>query len=214
MARLVRVGDSVIDVGCGAGHYYLSLRNTIQQPFTCIGVDQTPYYIERASHAFENDTNASFMVGDVYDLPMSNCSGDVVMCNNVLLHLPNVLKPLTELARVASRYLLIRTLIGPTSYVVMDVGPVADGRDFDDAGTPSVFQYLNIYSESYIRHNFSGLPRVRDITFAIDTEFDASRIADTGEILSGNSNITRVINGAQVSGMIMPPWTWVTVTLD
>jgi SAM-dependent methyltransferase len=214
MADLVRAGDTVIDVGCGAGHYYRSLRKAIQQSFNYIGVDQTPYYIARATEAYKDDINASFKVGDIYDLPMNDSLGDVVMCNNVLLHLPNVAKPLTELVRVAKRYLLIRTLIGPKSYIVMDVAPVADGRDFDEAGVPTAFHYLNIYSENYIRHILSGVPRVRDIAFAIDTDFDAARIADTGEILSGAWDVTRVVNGTQVSGMIIQPWTWVTVTLD
>lgn len=205
--------DTVIDIGCGAGHYLYSLRSRLDTPFQYRGVDATPYYIDRAKAAFSNDAHADFQVGNIFDLPLNDAAGDIVMCNNVLLHLPSVAKPLSELIRVSRRHVLIRTLVAEKSYVVQDIEPQSDGRDFDENNEPVGFHYLNIYSRSYISHLLSQESRVKSVEYEYDNDYDPNSVSDTGNLLKNSWDRTSTIEGIQVSGMIILPWTWVKIEL-
>lgn len=213
MKELIRPNDLVLDVGCGAGHYLVSLKNSIDVPFRYMGIDATAYYVDLGRKAFANDPTAIFQQGDIFGLPVENRSVDVAMCCNVLLHLPSVVKPLSELVRVSKRSVLVRTLIGETSFVIKHVDPADDGSEFDE-GEPAGFHFLNIYSERYIRRVLSDIPRVRDVRVALDADFDASRISDTSKSLSHAWDATRVVNGMQISGYIVQPWSWLLIDLD
>lgn len=209
---LMKPNDTILDVGCGAGHYLVSLRKAIAAPFAYCGIDATPYYVELGRKAFEGDHAASFQQGDIFNLPLDDRSMDVVMCCNVLLHLPSVAKPLSELVRVARRHVLVRALVGETSFVIKHVDPRDDGDEFD-ADEPRGFHFLNIYSERYIRHLLAGHDRVRGVQFALDTDFDAANIADTSKTLSQAWDATKVVNGMQISGYIVQPWSWLLIEL-
>ncbi|WP_455198542.1 class I SAM-dependent methyltransferase, partial [Kaarinaea lacus] len=112
LIEVVKDGDEILDVGCAAGHYLRSLKNALTVDFSYTGVDATAYYIELAKKAFKDDPKADFKVGDIFNLPFEDNSKDVVMCNNVFLHLPSIKKPLSELCRVARRFVLVRSMVG------------------------------------------------------------------------------------------------------
>jgi ubiquinone/menaquinone biosynthesis C-methylase UbiE len=203
----------VADIGCGAGHYYRSLRAAVPGPFQYVGVDATPHYIQLARDAFVGDGNVSFLQGDIFKLPLADRHADLVMCNNVLLHLPSIAQPIRELARIAARRVLVRTLVWEKSYVIKDVAPDPQGQEFDEHGEPKAFHFLSIYSTRYLERLFGSTGRLRSIAFERDTEFDASRVTDSGRLLEHAWDKTEVTNGMQISGMILLPWTWVTVEL-
>jgi ubiquinone/menaquinone biosynthesis C-methylase UbiE len=213
MAAWLQPGDHILDAGCGVGHYYASLRKTARESFRYTGVDATPYYIERAREAFAGDKASEFVRGDIRDLPFNDRSFDLVMCNNVLLHLPSISQALIELCRVAKRHVLIRTLVGPKSYVIYDVAPQPGGEDFDENCDPVGFHYLNIYSDSYIRYLAGKIARVERIDITPDREFDASQIADTKQLLPGAWDATCMVGELQASGMILQPWSWLQLSL-
>ena len=99
LKKYITKNESVLDVGCGAGHYLKSLRREIGNSFAYLGIDATPDYINQAKKAFENDGKSYFMRADIYDIKLPDNSYDIVMCNNVLLHLPSINKPLSESQR-------------------------------------------------------------------------------------------------------------------
>lgn len=214
MRPLVREGDTILDVGCGAGHYLKSLQREIDVPFRYIGADATPSYIEHGRKAFAGNSKVEFHLADIFALPFSHQTADVVMCNNVLLHLPSIAEPLNQLVAVAKRHLLIRTLVGKESFIIRHVDPVEDGNEFDASCEPREFHFLNIYSDRYIRRQLEANPRVRFVTFELDRDFDATGIADTAQAMPDAWDATRVINGLQVSSYIIQPWTWVQVELS
>jgi hypothetical protein len=131
----------------------------------------------------------------------------------VLLHLPSIATPLAELCRVARRHVLVRTLIGPKSYVIYDIAPQANGEDFDQSCEPVGFHYLNIYSDRYIRRLAGRIDRVEGVNITPDREFDAARISDTKELLSGSWDATGMVGDFQASGMILQPWSWLQIGL-
>lgn len=202
VAQFVRANDAIADVGCGAGHYLTSLRRLINTPFRYVGIDGTPDYLARARGAYPG---VDFVEGNVFDLPCGDDSFDIVMCNNVLLHLPSIEKPLAELIRVARCVVLIRTLVGETSFLIRE----CRSDKLDSAGNPTEFNHLNIYSDTRIRAA-CGNHRVE---IKPDDDFDGGSInADAGEY-GIEHNITRALAGKQVRDYIIMPWAWITIQI-
>jgi SAM-dependent methyltransferase len=214
IAAMARAGDRLLDVGCGVGHYYRSLKAHVPLSLHYTGLDATAYYIDRARQAFASETNVRFVVGDAFAIDFPDRSFDLVMCNNVLLHLPSIGQPLRELCRVAQRSVLIRTLVAAKSYVVQDVFPGTDGADFDDAGRPLGFHYLNIYGVSYLRRLLGVIAPAARACVELDQEFAAANVRDTAQALPAAWDATDVArDGLQFTGPIMLPWHWITIDL-
>ena len=48
LKKYITKNESVLDVGCGVGHYLKSLRREIGNTFSYLGVDATRHYIDQA----------------------------------------------------------------------------------------------------------------------------------------------------------------------
>ena len=218
MAREVRAhfspGDSVLDVGCGAGHYYRSLRRELSGRFHYTGVDATSYYIELAQQAHADQRDCEFHVGNVFQLDLPDSSFEIVMCNNLLLHLPSIAKPLAELVRVTRRVTLVRFLCGQRSFAIKDVHPQADGSEFGEDHEPTAFHYYNIYSESYVRHVLSTIPGIASFRFTPDVDFDQQKILASASDHQGAHDATLMLGGFQVNGYVLQPWCILEIARD
>jgi ubiquinone/menaquinone biosynthesis C-methylase UbiE len=217
MREYVRAGDRILDVGCGAGHYLRSLRRAIDVPFTYLGIDATPGYVDLARRAWSGDEQASFQQGDVFALPFADGEFDLVMSCNLLLHLPSIQRPLAELVRVARRTVLVRTLVGDRSFRILEVrDPLTrqpgGEEEFDDNGEPLGFSYYNIYSTHYVGRLLARQLRVASHRVEPDQEFDAGAL-DAAQAAQTATNKTRMVGGWQVSGYILLPWQFVHIAL-
>ena len=190
-------GDSLLDVGCGVGHYYTSFKKRIPTSFTYTGADATPYYIELARETFADDRNTSFHQADIFALPFVDESFDVVNCSNVLLHLPQIEKPLTELCRVAKKHVLVRTLVGNRSFIVKEVKPIQDGHEaeFDADCEPVAYSYFNIYSRKYVETIFRRIPGIKSVSIREDWDFDQEQINADTSADAIDSECTRLRSG-------------------
>ena len=206
VSAVFRTGDQILDVGCGAGHYLRSLRREIGNTFTYVGVDATSSYIERARAAFAHDQRGEFLVSDIFQLDLPDRAFDIVLCNNLFLHLPSICKPLSELVRVARRTLFVRLLCGDRSFRIQDVRQQEDGREFNDAGEPADFYYYNIYSRAYLKHLVSQHDRVQSWCVSDDNDFDRQAIIDSQQDHGDADNATAILGNRQVNGYIVQPW--------
>lgn len=221
MKNLVRAGDHILDVGCGAGHYLRSLQRELEVPFVYTGVDATPHYIELARLAWEDVDTVSFEVGDIFSLNYSGSAYDIVMSCNVLLHLPSIQIPLHELVRVAGRHILLRTLVGERSFRIQEVySPethprrfrgASDEDEFDENGEPRYFHYFNIYSRAYIEKLLSKMPEVVDYEIFPDNFYDPDNISSE-MYPHAPPDKTQIVGGWQVNGYILQPWHFVRIT--
>jgi len=116
--KYVKDNSSILDVGCACGQYFRSLNRLIKKNFTYTGVDPYDIFLDKAKKAWHKYKNVKFKKGNIFNLPFKKDEFDIVICNNLLLHIPNLTKPIKELLRVAKKTIIIRTHIHDKSYRV------------------------------------------------------------------------------------------------
>ncbi|MEW5882459.1 MAG: methyltransferase domain-containing protein [Pseudomonadota bacterium] len=101
LARLRR-GESVLDLGSGAGYECLAAAVEVGRQGQVIGIDVTPEMVTRARrNAIATAApNVSFVVGDIQSLPFSAGSFDVVISNCVVNLCPDKTRVFAETRRV------------------------------------------------------------------------------------------------------------------
>ncbi len=102
----VKVGDRVLDVGCGSGRLTLAAQQWAGENGEAAGIDPSPEMIEVArQNAKRAGSKAKFELGLAESLPFPDGSFDVVLNRLMLHHLPENLKQrgLAEMRRVLKR---------------------------------------------------------------------------------------------------------------
>jgi ubiquinone/menaquinone biosynthesis C-methylase UbiE len=221
---VVRENDRILDVGCGPGHYLRSFRREMARPFFYDGVDATENYVRLGRKAWAGTPGVAFHQADAFALPFEDGAFDVVTSSNLLLHLPSIRIPLTEMVRVAGRFVLVRMPMSDRSFRIQEVyspethpgsPALAPGQDeFDAAGEPRNFYYFNIYAESYVRKVVTGLPRVAGVDIVEDRDFDAAAIAGDAGKDDAPVNTTSLIGGWQANGPILLQWRTLRIRMD
>ena len=98
----IQAGDTVLDLGSGAGNDCFVARAETGATGKVIGVDFTPKMIQLARQNAEKRgyNNVEFRLGDIEDLPVSDDTVDVVVSNCVLNLVPDKAKVFSEIKRV------------------------------------------------------------------------------------------------------------------
>lgn len=98
----IKTGDTVIDLGSGAGNDCFVARHEAGISGKVIGIDFTPAMIEkaRANAELRGFNNVEFRLGDIEEIPVSSNLADVVVSNCVLNLVPNKLNVFKEIFRV------------------------------------------------------------------------------------------------------------------
>jgi arsenite methyltransferase len=99
---VLRPGERVVDVGCGAGIDSLIAARMVGPTGRVIGVDMTPAMLAkaRASAAEAGIDNVEFRQGIAEELPVEDGWADVVISNGVLNLTPDKSRTLAEMRRV------------------------------------------------------------------------------------------------------------------
>ena len=96
----LRPGLELLDVGSGPGTITVDLARRVA-PGRAVGLDRATEVIAQArTHARTRGVSVDWQVGDVYALPFADASFDVVHAHQVLQHLSEPVKALTEMRRV------------------------------------------------------------------------------------------------------------------
>lgn len=89
----IKLGDKVLDVGCGSGNLTLTAKSYVGKPGSAYGIDAAPEMIEVAKKkASRLGQEAVFEVGLIEQLPYLDATFDVVISRLVIHHLPDDLK--------------------------------------------------------------------------------------------------------------------------
>lgn len=98
----IKAGDTVIDLGSGAGNDCFVARALVGEKGKVIGVDFTQAMIDKARENAEKleYNNVEFRFGDIEKLPVTANKADVIISNCVLNLVPDKVKAFSEIYRV------------------------------------------------------------------------------------------------------------------
>jgi arsenite methyltransferase len=98
----IKPGDTVVDLGSGAGNDCFVARSVVGETGRVIGIDMTEAMIAKAkaNAAKLGFTNVEFRLGDIEAMPIDNNTADVVVSNCVLNLVPDKQKAFGETFRV------------------------------------------------------------------------------------------------------------------
>jgi len=98
----IKTGDTVVDLGSGAGNDVFIARAIVGDKGKVIGVDMTPGMIAKATTnaAKLGYGNVSFILGEIENLPIADNTADVVVSNCVLNLVPGKRKAFSETYRI------------------------------------------------------------------------------------------------------------------
>ncbi|MFT6809677.1 MAG: arsenite methyltransferase [Saprospiraceae bacterium] len=99
---MITEGNTVVDLGSGAGNDCFVARHEAGAAGKVIGIDFTPEMIElaRKNAVISNYNNVEFRQGDIEEMPVLESSVDVVVSNCVLNLLPKKDRIFSEISRV------------------------------------------------------------------------------------------------------------------
>lgn len=98
----IKKGDTVIDLGSGAGNDCFVARHETGAEGKVLGIDFTESMINKARQNAEKlgFNNVEFRYGDIEEMPVSDNIADVIVSNCVLNLVPNKPKVFSEMYRV------------------------------------------------------------------------------------------------------------------
>ena len=98
----INAGDTVVDLGSGAGNDAFIARRIVGEQGRVIGIDITEKMIELAKNNADKlgYKNVEFRHGDIDSMPLSTNKADVVVSNCVLNLVPNKHKVFSEIYRI------------------------------------------------------------------------------------------------------------------
>ena len=98
----IKPGNTVIDLGSGAGNDCFVAREVAGETGRVIGIDFSPGMIEKATSNARNRgfDNVEFIQGDIEDMPVPGNTADVIVSNCVLNLVPNKTAVFSEIYRV------------------------------------------------------------------------------------------------------------------
>ncbi len=98
----IKPGDTVVDLGSGAGNDCFVARYETGETGRVIGIDFTDAMVEKARANAQklNFSNVEFIRGDIEDLPLPDNTADVVVSNCVMNLVPDKARAFSEVFRI------------------------------------------------------------------------------------------------------------------
>lgn len=95
-------GNTVVDLGSGAGNDAFIARSIVGESGRVIGIDMTVPMLEKANANVKKlgFTNVEFRLGDIENMPVENNIADVVVSNCVMNLVPDKQKAFSETFRI------------------------------------------------------------------------------------------------------------------
>ena len=189
----IKEGDTVIDLGSGAGNDAFIARRFAGEKGKVLGVDFTEAMIARARDNAEKLglNNVEFRLGDIDDMPVTSNYADVVVSNCVLNLVPDKNKVISEIFRI---------LKPGGHFSISDI--VLEGQLPDRwkevaelyAGCVSCAIQKQVYLEIIETAGFKNITLQKDKTIIIPDDILANYLNadEIAEYKNGNTKITSI----------------------
>lgn len=189
----IKAGDTVIDLGSGAGNDAFVARRITGEAGKVIGIDFTEAMIARARENAEKLKlhNVEFRQGDIENMPVTSNKADVIVSNCVLNLVPNKHKVFSEIYRVLKPggHFSISDIVleGELPAKWKEVAELYAGCV---SGAIQRSEYLGIIKEA----GFSNITLQKDKTIIIPDEILASYLSaeEVAAYKNGNVRITSI----------------------
>ena len=133
--------NSFLDAGCAEGHYLSKFQEKFKEN---VGLEFDEHRSLRAS---QNLSKKALVVrGSVENLPFKDNSFDLVLCSEVLEHIPDWKKALSELQRVSRKYIVLTIPLEKAFF----------WRFFSIIAPPITRGHLHRLGSLDIKHNLNG----------------------------------------------------------
>jgi len=98
----IKAGDTVIDLGSGAGNDCFVARSLVGETGMVIGIDMTPAMVDKANENIKKlgFKNVQFRLGQIEKMPVTSNKADVIISNCVLNLVPDKMAAFREMSRV------------------------------------------------------------------------------------------------------------------
>jgi arsenite methyltransferase len=98
----IKEGDTLLDLGCGAGNDCFVARSIVGEKGRIIGIDMTEAMIKKAKENADKIgyKNMEFILGEIESMPIPSNTTDVIVSNCVLNLVPDKKKAFSEIYRV------------------------------------------------------------------------------------------------------------------
>lgn len=130
-------GMTVTDIGCGLGYLGWTYWKHFGNSGTYIGVDCSDSLMREATETsteWSEGGTANFITGNCYDVPITDGSADVTMCQALLMHLEFPVKALREMIRITKPggIVMCKELDSVSRYLRLGYSSVNEDEDIDD----------------------------------------------------------------------------------
>lgn len=180
----LRKGETVLDLGSGAGLDCFLAANKVGEEGRVIGVDMTPEMVEKArENARQGDyTNVEFRLGEIENLPAADNSVDVVISNCVINLVPDKRRVFKETFRV----------LRPGGRLM--VSDIVLLKELPDVIKNSIEAYIGCLSGAILRDEYIGAIEAagfQDVRIADETSFPIDCMANdpTAKVIIKNAKI-------------------------
>jgi SAM-dependent methyltransferase len=167
----LREGETVLDLGSGAGLDSFLAASKVGKKGRVIGVDMTPEMIDKARENARkgNYTNVEFRLGEIENLPVADNSVDVVISNCVINLVPDKRRVFKE---------VFRALKPGGRLMVSDIVLL---KELPDVIKNSVEAYIGCLSGAMMRDEYIGAIKAagfHDVRIVDETSFPIECMAN------------------------------------
>ncbi len=181
----LKEGETVLDLGSGAGFDCFLAANKVGTKGRVIGVDMTPEMIEKARENAQkgNYQNVEFRLGEIENLPVANSSVDIVISNCVINLSPDKRKVFLEAFRV----------LNPGGRLM--ISDIVLLKELPDFIKNSVEAYIGCLSGAMMRDEYLGAIKTagfQELRIIDETSFPIESMANdpTAKAIMENLNIS------------------------
>jgi ubiquinone/menaquinone biosynthesis C-methylase UbiE len=173
LASSLPAGSRVLEVAPGPGYFCIELAKVGQYQISGLDISKTFVEIAR-QNAVKAGVNVDFRLGNAADMPFSDSSFDLIVCQAAFKNFSQPVKAITEMYRVLRP--------GGTALIIdlsRDASPQAIDHEVAGMGVSAL-------NRAFIRWSFRGMLLKRAYTkqemqaFAAQTPFRAGEIKESG----------------------------------